>query len=282
MKHLTIESLVGMEALEAYDSNVAVEAFSLKAVANRAIDVIPNLSHAFNEVLSSYKGDKYDLKPLSVNRVVLARTLKTADFLSIGKFNVYVPQGFIGNYKEYLTVFTQALLFSNGIITRMTQFNQLVSALITDGNTRRSTKDLSIATADMEAERQGIRQALAPFTKEGSRSDRAALQTVFASLGEIDQCVDLAGDILFGIQKVSLDEVTKLTNDASELLRTLGEQAVAGKVSDLSPEAYRSLSSATLTMARDVELFSLLMDRTYQIKKSLEHTSEELIKALRY
>lgn len=282
MKHLTIDTLQGIPALEAYCATVAVEAFSLKAVANRAIDIIPNLSHALNEVLSTYKGEKYDLKPLSVNRLVLQRTLKTADFLSIGKFNVYVPQGFTGNMKEYLVVFNQAMLFSNGIIGRMTKFNQLVSALMTDQNSRRSTKDLSIATTDMETEREGVRRALAEFTKEGSRSDRTPLQSVYRSLGEVEECVSMGGDILFAVQKVSLDEVEKLTSDASELLKALGEQAVAGKIDDLSPESYRSLSSATLTMARDVELFSLLMDRTYQIKKALEHTSEALIKTLRY
>jgi hypothetical protein len=50
----------------------------------------------------------------------------------------------------------------------------------------------------------------------------------------------------------------------------------------MSNEAYKSLSSATLTMARDVELYSLLMFNVYQVKKSIEHTSEALIQALRY
>ncbi len=282
MNSIQVEELTGMSALEAICSTAALEAFSLRAVANRAADIIPNLSHAFSEVLASQKGDKYDLKPLSVNITVLDKALNSANYLEIGKLNVFVPQGFTGNFKEYLVVLEQALNFTNGIQARMMQFNQLVSALITDKNTRQSTKDLSTATSNMEREREGVRMELAKFQKEGSRSDRALLQDTYRSLAEIKECGFAVANILDRANQVALADVVKMTEDASELLKALGEQAVEGKVDGMSPEAYKSLSSATLTMARDVELHSLLMFSVYQVKKSVEHTSDALIKALRY
>lgn len=282
MKNLHIEEPKGMVALEALCSTVALEAFSLRAVANRAADIIPNLSHAFKEVMSTHTGDKYDLRPLTVNKVVLDKALKTANYLEIGKMTVYVPQAFRGNLKEFLVVLNMALNFTNGIEQRMLKFNQLVSALMTDKNTRQSTRDLSTATADMETEREGIRQQLAAFTREGSRSDRASLQDTYRNLAEISECLMLAGDIINTANHVALADVMKMTQDAAELLKVLGEQAMDGKVEGMSNEAYKSLSSATLTMARDVELYSLLMFTVYQVKKSVENTSDLLIKALRY
>jgi hypothetical protein len=282
MKTVNIEELSGIAALEAYNETAALEAFSLRAVANRAADIIPNLAYAFKEVLSAHKGDKYDLRPVSVNTTVLERALKSANYLEVGKFNVFVPQGFQGNFKEYLAVLNTAMVFTNGIQDRMIKFNQLVSAFLTDKNTRRSTKDLSTATNDMESEREGVRKALAQFVREGSRSDRANLQDVFRSLNEVSDCVFSASEIVLEANKLSVDDVMKLTIDASELLKALGEQAMEGKIEGMSNEAYRSLSSATLTMARDVELHALLMFSVYQVKKSLEHTSEALIQALRY
>lgn len=282
MKTINIEELSGIAALEAYNETAALEAFSLRAVANRAADIIPNLAYAFKEVLSSHKGDKYDLRPVSVNVTVLERALKSANYLEVGKFNVFVPQGFQGNFKDYLTVLNTAMIFTNGIQDRMIRFNQLVSAFLTDKNTRQSTKDLSTATADMESEREGVRKALAQFVREGSRSDRANLQDVFRSLNEVNECVFQASDIVLEANELSVDDVMKLTIDASELLKALGEQAMENKIEGMSNEAYRSLSSATLTMARDVELHALLMFSVYQVKKSLEHTSEALIQALRY
>lgn len=282
MKALQLEEPTGMEALVALTSTAALEAFSLRAVANRAADIIPNLSHAFTEVLSSFKGDKYDLKPLSVNKVVLDRALDAANYLEINKLNVFVPQGFSGNFKEYLQVLSTALVFTNGIKARMLQFNQLVSALITDKNTRQSSKDLSTATSNMEREREGVRMQLEAFQKAGSRSDRAQLGQVYASLNEVKECVFLAADLLSHANDVALNEVELMTREAGELLRALGDQAIAGKIENLSPETYKSLSSATLTMARDVELHSLLMYAVYQVKKSVEHTSDVLITALRY
>lgn len=282
MKHLIVDTVHGIEALEALNATVAVEAFSLKAVANRAIDIIPNLSHAFSEVMASSKTDKYDLKPLNVNLTVLNRAIKSADYMSVGILNVYVPQGFQGNLLEYTVVLNQALNFSNIITERMVKFNQLISAFITDKNTRRSTKDLSLAASTMEQERQGVRDALAVFVKEGSRSDRASLKNVYASMGEISTVSFATLDIITKANETSIEQVQKLTNDASELLKALGDQAMAGQIPDMSAESYRSLSSATLTMARDVELHALLMYAVYQLKKAVEHTSEALIKALRY
>lgn len=282
MKHLQMEEVSGLEALEALCNTAALEAFSLRAVANRAADVIPNLSHAFTEVLTLHTGDKHDLRPLSVNQTVLTKALKSANFLEIGKLNVFVPQGFEGNFKAYLVVLDMALNFTNGITERIMQFNQLISALITDKSTRQTTKDLSLATSNMEMEREGVRRQLEVFMKSGSRGDRATLQSVYSNLAEIPDTVYLAADILTRSNAVTLATVEKMTLDASELLKALGEQAEAGKLEGMTNEAYRSLSSATLTMARDVELHSLLMFSVYQVKKSVEHTSEMLIKALRY
>lgn len=282
MKTFTIEEPQGMLALESLCANAALEAFSLRAVANRAADIIPNLSHAFREVLESQKTDKYDLRPISINLTVLEKALKSANYLEIGKLNVFVPQGFTGNFKEYLQTVSMALNFSNGIQSRMLKFNQLVSALITDKGTRQSTKDLSTATNFMEQEREGIRTELAKFVKDGSRSDRAPLQATYRSLNEITETALLASDIINEANKLSIAEVTKLSTDASELLAALGEQAMENNVEGMTNEAYKSLSSATLTMARDLELHGILMFNVYQIKKSVEHTSDELIQALRY
>lgn len=282
MKELHLEELAGMVALESLCSTAALEAFSLRAVANRASDIIPNLAYAFSEVLNTYKGDKYDLKPLSLNMAVLEKALKGANYLEVGKLNVFVPQSFVGNFKEYLVVLDQALNFTNSIETRMLQFNQLVSALISDKNTRQSTKDLSTASSGMEQQREAVRVQLSKFTKEGSRSDRACLQDVYRSLAEVKECASLSADILSRANQVSLAEVQKMTEDASELLKALGEQALEGKIEGLSPESYKSLSSATLTMARDVELHAVLMFSVYQVKKAVEHTGDVVIQALRY
>jgi hypothetical protein len=219
---------------------------------------------------------------LSVNITVLEKALNGANYLEIGKLNVFVPQGFTGNFKEYLSVLDQALNFTNGIQARMMQFNQLVSALITDKNTRQSTKDLSTASSSMEGEREGVRMELAKFMKEGSRSDRGSLQEVYRSLAEVKECVFAVAAILDRANQVALADVEKMADDSSELLMALGEQAIEGKVEGLTPEAYKSLSSATLTMARDVELHALLMFTVYQVKKSVEYTGDALIKALRY
>lgn len=283
MKHLQIQEVKGMEALEALASVAALEAFSLRAVANRAADIIPSLAHALTEALAVHKGDKYDLKPLSINHIVLKKALASASYLQVTSLNVFIPQGFKGNFSDYTTTLLLAVKFTNGIEARMTKFNQLVSALISDKSTRLSTSDLSTATNSMESEREIVRKALGEFVSpNGSRHNRASLGDVYRSLTEITDVNSKIVDLLEKANELTLLQVKKLADDASELLTVLGEEAAKGTIGELSNESYRSLASATLTMARDVELHSVLMFSVYQAKKAAEDTAAELIQVLRY
>lgn len=281
MKTLSLASVDPIEQLASLSATVALEAFTLRSIGNRLADVIPTMAHAFRQFAYTHKSDKLDLTPLNVNRQILAKALSSANYLDIQRVMVCVPQGFTGNMVEYLAIMSNAIEFTNGIRERMTSYNQLISALLSDKQTRLRTSDLSTATSDMERQREAIRVALAAFSRN-SRSDRQSLGDTYANLNELSQSVDATASIITAAAALNLESINTLINDAVELLDEFERRANEGTIEQLSPQMYKSLASSTLTMARDAELHSLMCYKAWECKDSMETTCKELIKTLRY
>lgn len=282
MKTLSLEQENPMDRLSDIAGTAALEAFTLKSIGNRIADILPTLAHSYRQYAYTHKSDKLDLTPLDVNRVILQKALSKANYLDIAKFAVVVPQGHEGNMFDFLEVFKNCLEFTNKIAERMTSYNQLLSALISSENVRSSTKDLSIATDKIEAQRVALKNSLARFAKINSRSDRKPLGDTYRSLGELEKTVALASEIMNMSIELDLASINKLINDSVELLDELERRALEGTIENISSQMYKSLASSTLTMARDAEFHALMCYKAYEIKSSMELTCKELIKALRY
>lgn len=282
MKTLNIEPVAPLESLEAVASTAALEAFSLKSIGNRVADILPALAHSYRQYAYTHKSDKLDLTPPDINIVILQKALTGANYLDVVKLAVTVPQGHQGNFNEFLDVFGKAVDFTNGIKERMVNFNQLLSQLITSEQSRASTRDVSIATTKVEQERTIQKSALAAFSKPNSRAAAAPLGDVYRSLSEITLAASKTRDITARASRLNLAEINALIKDSVELLDELERRAMEGTIENLSAQAYKSLASSTLTMARDAEFHALVCYKAYEIKSSMEKTAKDLINALRY
>lgn len=283
MKTLAIQDETNFfAALESIDQTAALESFSIGGLANRIADLIPNLTHAAQQAFTKYTSDKYDLKPLNFNTLILKKATDSATYMSVSPFQVYVPKGFQGNMKDYATALGLSVDFVNGIVERMTAFNTLVSAVISDKATRQSVRNLAVATNEQQKQRVEIVEAIRGFKNAQSRRDRAKLGEVYRSLGEINDTVALTDEILRSCSEVQMNDIERLIKDAGELLETLSTAAQDGSLSGLTPEVLQSVSSSTLTIARDVELYSIMMFAASEMKHAMQDTAKEFIKAVRY
>jgi hypothetical protein len=283
MKTLAIQDEINFfAALESIDQTAALESFSIGGLANRIADLIPNLTHAAQQAFTKYTSDKYDLKPLNFNTLILKKATDGATYMSVSPFQVYVPKGFQGNMKDYATALGLSVDFVNGIVERMTAFNTLVSAVISDKATRQSVRNLAVATNEQQKQRVEIVEAIRGFKNAQSRRDRAKLGEVYRSLGEINDTVALTDEILRSCSEVQMNDIERLIKDAGELLETLSTAAQDGSLSGLTPEVLQSVSSSTLTIARDVELYSIMMFAASELKQAMQDTAKEFVKAVRY
>lgn len=283
MKTLAIQEETNVfAALESIDQTVALEAFSVGGFANRIADLIPNLTHSAQQAFNKYTSDKYDLKPLNFNPLILKKATDSATYMSVAPFQVYVPKGFQGNLKDYAMALALSVDFVNGIVERMTAFNTLVSAVISDKATRQSVRNLAVATNEQQKQRVEIVEAIRGFKNAQSRRDRVKLSEAYRSLGEMNDVAGLTDEILRSCSNVEMAEIERLIKDAGELLDTLSTASQDGSLSGLTPEVLQSISSSTLTIARDVELYSIMMFSASEMKQAVQDTAKEFIKAVRY
>lgn len=283
MKTLAIQEETNIfAALESIDQTAALEAFSVGGLANRIADLIPSLTHAAQQAFTKYTSDKYDLKPLNFNTMILKKATDKATYMSVSPFQVYVPKGFQGNMKDYATALGLSTDFVNGIVERMTAFNTLVSAVISDKATRQSVRNLAIATNEQQKQRLEIAEALRGFKNAQSRRDRMKLGEVYRSLGEMNDVAAMTDEILRATSTVQMNDIERLIKDASELLEVLSTASQEGSLSGLTPEVLQSISSSTLTIARDVELYSIVMFAASELKNAVQDTAKEFIQAIRY
>jgi hypothetical protein len=267
--------------LELLNETVALEAFSLSGMANRIADLIPNLVYSFKRDLK-HLTDKLDLGRMNINAAVFTKAIRGANYTEIGEIYVNVPQGFTGTLSEYIPTLGKAVTFSNEVASRLTDFNQLLSVLISDKSSRMSTRDHASAGAKLEKERESIRLELAQFFKAVSRSSRATLSSVYQNCSEIITTTESTGEVILLANAISLKEIENLTSTAVELLNAIADKAEKRQLEGLSPEALKSLAAACLRTAKDVELHSHLMHQTWQLKNAVEKNAQELTKALRY
>lgn len=283
MKTLNIQQDANfMAALESIDQTAALEAFSIGGLANRVADVIPNMVFAAKAAFAKHKTDKYDLRPLNFNTTILQRAVESASYVSVSSFQVYVPMGFKGNLKDYAMQMTVAVDYANGIIERLIAFNTLVSAVLSDKNTRQSVKNLAVATAEQSKLRDEATESLKGFKNANSRKDRERLGEVYRSMGEVYETALLTEEILRDCGSIQLGDIEKFVAEASELLDALSSAAANQQLTGITPEVLKSVASSTLTVARDVELFALLMNEVAQLKVAVQDSAKEMIQAFRY
>lgn len=281
MKNSLIQQDAIVMSLETLNETVALEAFSFSGMANRVADIIPNLVYSFKRDLKPLT-DKLDLTRMDVNKAALTKAINAANYTEIGDIYVSVPQGFVGAFSEYIPALGKAVTFTNDVTSRLTEFNQLLSILISDKQSRMSSRDHAVASNKLEKEREEIRSALAVFFKATSRSSRAKLSEVYQNCNEILSTVDTAGEVIMLANAITLKEVESLISTSVELLNAISDKAEKRQLEGLSPEALKSLASSCLTAARDVELHSHLMHQTWQLKHAIQKNAQELTKALRY
>lgn len=272
-----------MAALESIDHSAALESFSsIGGFLNRVADILPNMVHSAKTAFKTFKTDKYDLKPLNFNTTILEKTTKGSKYLVVSDFKVYVPQGFSGNLKDYSIALGGAMDYANGIMERLTLFNSLLSRIISDKDTRSSVRNLAIATSEQSKLRDEAVSALKPFKDIDNRRTDAKLGEVYRSMSEIYEVALLTDALISDASALQMGNINKLVEEAGELLDTLSAAAQNGQLSGLTPEALKSVASSTLTAARDVEMYALLMNEVFSMKVAVQDTAKDMIKQLRY
>lgn len=283
MKMLKIEEVPANVALESIAETMALEAMGLSSIVNRVVDLVPTLVHSAKSFLSSVNRDKPDLAPLHLNKGVLERCFSNAPFSDIVTLSHPVPPGFEGNLYEYSEHLKKQVAYINELPSKLTAFNQFVSELISSPQARKTIK----ASADKFRAMAGTRKLLVAETRNffGGATSRIANAKYGDVIGSNAQYLQFSENTVTLVEmanKTSFSDTEKLVRDSKELLEALAQVARDGQLTEMSNLAFDALGAYTETIAREVEMYSLVLFAVAELRACVEQGNAKLIQALRY
>lgn len=282
MKILQIPDQDPVVALEEIDNSIALESLSIRTIANRVMDAIPNMVHNARQVLGRVSLPRDRVLHYNYNEKILEKAMSELEYLKIVDLNVYVPKGFSGSLFDYTSLLAHAIKLSGDTIARLTVYNQFLSALISHPDTRSSTREFITSLAERDVARGNILNAMAAYFTSKNTTDRQSFGDSFASSSEVTLTAKGVQTLIDSISRDEPKQLHKLVSDTTELLDALREAGKANQLSNMSPEVFKNLASATLSMARDVELAGAVHFAVEQLAKSMMDNSKMLIEIIRY
>lgn len=282
MKTLTIAEQTPAAALESITETIAIEAMGITGVFNRVQDLVPTLVTATKNYFAS-NADKPDLPQLSINDTVLGRCFDKAPYSDIVSLSHPVPAGFEGNLYDYASVLKQQVLYINTVPAKLTAFNQFVSSLISNAQARKSVRSLASEYREMADSRRVLLEASRKFFPSGnSRVSSRTYGEIIGSNAQYIQLSKLVQAITGEANRTSFKETQKLVADCKELLDALSHSATGGQLTEMSGASMDTLAAYTETVAHEVEMYSMVLFATAELRRSIEEGNKKLIQALRY
>lgn len=287
MKHIvlgsTSEHFEGSLAvsLESIEQRVAIESGVFNSIANSIADVIPSLVHAAKKHFAAKDIDKWDLRFLDVNYAVLEKALLAANYMDIREIACNCPPAVNATLGEYTSALTSCMEYANGVFGKLTDYSIYLSRILSNKDERRSVRDYSLVAKDNDKARAALALEHDKLLKSGSNRTIARFGEIASSNKDFIEVQVKMVTLLKACQVVKVSDVQALIKNVVELLAALEQASQNKEINDLSPEAFRTLTTLTSVMARDVEFYAITLYRAFQAKVAYEQSAQALIKSLR-
>lgn len=282
MKILAIAEPTPQAALESVVDTIALEAMTMSGVFNRVADLVPTLVQSAKNFFAT-NPDKPELPALHLNEAVLSKCFDNAPYSDIVSLSHPVPAGFEGNLYEYAKVLEQQVHYINELPAKLTAFNQFVSGLITNAQSRKSVQNTSDDYRKMAESRKELLQASRSFFPSAhSRIAQRRYGDIVASNNQYLELSRFVVTIVAEANKTTFKDTQKLIADCKELLDALSHSAAGGQLTEMSGASMETLATYTETIAHEAEMYAVVLFAVAELRKCIEQGNKKLIQALRY
>lgn len=183
--------------------------------------------------------------------------LKTLDFLNYGSRLINTPENFKGNLLHYATELQSIInsLYKTSNET-LTEYNMLLSAFITNKDSRQSLKDHSSFYKRVSDERESFIRRMKVFS-EHNGSNRMPLNKVISRMADIPELIKTSVAITKLQNRDIIVNLNTSIKQAVDLLEIISTQIKEGTITELPPTAAVSISHGAFEVAKLVELVSI-------------------------
>lgn len=252
-------------------SRLSMEAEVLSNVINTFKNIVPNLAHKLKDVLGTIdtnNDDKFVKEIDGLNQQIKPK-LKNVNYVLYKKTLVSVPEGFHGNFLEYvmklLTILPNFYTMSNELLG---EYNFVLSSFITNKENKTALKDHTALYKKAANIRTSVNDEVSGFFKSHD-SSKKYLENVISKFGDLD------------ILSIEIKKLTKIHNNqnleqfkesvkkSSDLLNIIIKNVQDEDSSMVSGASAKNISEGAFEVAKLVETVSIVNFRTQQIIQSV-------------
>ena len=265
MNIISLESF--QQQVQPWNNRIALEAGFLADLSKTIAAIVPNMVSATKEFLSTRQFVPNEAKP----RPDFLSKMDKLNYAALMALDINVPEGFVGNLETYTKLLQESAVHAAGIVQDVLEpYNKFLSGLISNPNVRLDSRSVLPQLVKRDTARQNHNSRIDRQFRLTSTNDTAKYGKVIGRNAEWDGIV--LGLVAAGktMGYAPNETVQKSVDTCLELLDGLKVQAQTGGLDKTSGPQLRNLSESTLSVAREVEFFSITSYRLHLMNVALE------------
>ena len=184
---------------------------------------------------------------------------KHLDFVGFGDRLISVPENFKGDYIKYAallnTIATIAYQTQNTILA---EYNQILSAFITNKEDKISLKDHTAFFNRIKAERESYTEKLGDFLNKKSGVSKMRFRDVISRMADLETLIHHASHLGSQHSRAKLHDINSSVNHSVDLLDLVVNGVQDGTIKNISPNATMNISRGAYEVAKYVEFVGLI------------------------
>lgn len=225
---------------------------------------LPSLVQKINESINmSFFAEKPEAqiiigKEIKSNLKSLDKKLELANFVSYKDVVVSVPQGFVGDFKQYLTfmdrIFNDVISTGNQLLS---EYSYILSAFISNKENKVSLKDHTAFYKKIQVDREKISKDFDQFFDRNSDNSLQRLNKIINRFDEVEDIVEQTIKLETATKQSNLSEIQQSVKKISGLLDIIVQQTQTDSISKVSGNAAMNISKGAYEVAKFIELISV-------------------------
>ncbi len=263
------------------NKRIALEAGFLANLGQSVREILPNLFNSASEHISSIKFVSTSPEKTS-ERPGFLQLLDKHNYVHISSLNVTVPEGFNGNLAEYSGILEKCSKHASELIAEvLNPYNTFLSKLLSSQNARQNNYAELNYLAKRDVLREQLNVEVGKHFRAGSVATTQPMGKVIARMVDWDNVILTMPRITKNISFSEQSAVQKAVDECVALIDSIRGVVSEGELDGISGPMMKQLSEATLSVAREVEFYSITAFRIKMLDVAINDTIDHFKKSLK-
>lgn len=262
-------------SLEHQLERLALEANFIQNLTNQFESVLPNLVSKLNDHTSFFKSklfDKPNVKELYKAYDSIKPQLATLSFVNYKDTLVSIPEGFKGNFIEYLKVLINLNTpIYKEVNSLLSEYNSVLADFITNKDAKQSNSNHDVLYKKASHYREDTLKKINPFFTSTNQS-KMKLGSMVSRFSDIKILTDLAVDLERLQNPQQLSQIADGVDKSIQLLSIIKDQLDKDKVTVISGVTASSIANGAYEVGKFIEFIAAFNFKCNQATTAVKNT----------